>query len=58
MKVSDTLVPNGDVHSFRPSADGRRVFYLADQEQVGVVELYQVLAAPRRERAGESAAPR
>ena len=39
-RVSRATVENGGVHSFRISADGKRVLYLANQDSLTATELY------------------
>jgi uncharacterized protein with WD repeat len=40
LKLSGTMVLNGDVIDFKISPEGTRVAYLADQDTDGVIELY------------------
>ena len=48
-RINGPLQPAGDVRSgFRLSPDGRRVFYLADQDQDEVFELYGASALHAR----------
>ncbi len=42
VKLSATLVENGDVETFAPTPDGTRVVYLADQDTWDRTELYSV----------------
>ncbi len=47
IKLNKALPPNGDVSGFQISPDSSRVVYRADQDNVGVRELYSVsLAGP------------
>jgi Tol biopolymer transport system component len=47
IKLNKALTPNGDVSDFQISPDSSRVVYLADQDNVGFLELYSVpLAGP------------
>ena len=51
VKKSGPLPPGGSVHEYKygPSLDGTRVFYLADQDETGVMELYQAPLVPSSE---------